>query len=395
MKKQKLPGLLKVTILASVIQIVTQAHAELPERNGAPPLQLPTGQYITPTFIRGAVQQFLNPGLPAYPNFVAGEAVRSQLSPDGKTLAIICAGQNSLDKPDGTVDTANSTQYIFLYNVAGANKTKPALLQVIPQTNAHVGLVFSPDGKTLYAAGGKDDVVYAYTVTGGTWSLATTIPLGHGGKGVGLSVQPNASGMGISTDGKTLVVANNYNDSISVIDTSTRTVRYEHDLRPYFGNNEGTDAGVGGTYPFAVAVKGNGTAYVSSDRDREVVAVDISSPSAGHLLGRIKLVGNALGMTLDRSGNKLYVAQDNADQVAVINTSTNTVISKIDARAPAGMLGRRSGEHEEEFGHEEFGHEPPHYTGVATFAVTISPDGRLLYAVNAAANSIAVIPLTG
>ena len=36
------------------------------------------------------------PGLPAYPDFVAGEAVRSQLSPDGKTLAVLCAGQNSL-----------------------------------------------------------------------------------------------------------------------------------------------------------------------------------------------------------------------------------------------------------------------------------------------------------
>src|SRR3984893_270083 len=126
-KKQKLQGLLKVAILASVIQIVTQAHAELPERSRAMPLQLPTGQYITPTFIGGAVQQFLNPGLPGYPNFVAGEAVRSQLSPDGKTLAIICAGQNSLDKPDGTLDTANSTQYIFIYNVAGANQSQPGL----------------------------------------------------------------------------------------------------------------------------------------------------------------------------------------------------------------------------------------------------------------------------
>ena len=63
--------------------------------------QLATGQYITPTFIDGAVQQFLNPGLAGYPNFVAGEAVRSQLSPDGTTLAIITAGQNSLYKPDG------------------------------------------------------------------------------------------------------------------------------------------------------------------------------------------------------------------------------------------------------------------------------------------------------
>ena len=208
------------------------------------------------------------------------------------------------------------------------------------------------------------------------WALSTQIALGHADKGVGLSVRPNASGLGISADGTTLVVANNYNDSISVIDTATRTVRYEHDLRPFFANNEGTDGAAGGTFPFAVVVKGNETAYVSSDRDREVVVVDISSTTAGHLITRIKLDGNALGMTLDASQSTLYVAQDNADQVAVIDTSTNTVTAKIDARAPAGML-------------------PPKYTGAATFAVTLSPDGNTLYAVNSGANSIAVIPLTG
>ena len=394
MKRQKFQALLKVAILASAAQIVIPAHAEHEQSRA---VRLPTGQFITPTFIRGAVQQFLNPGLPAYPNFVAGEAVRSQLSPDGTTLAVITAGHNSLDKPDGTLDTAASTQFIFIYNVAGANKTRPLLSQVIQQTNAHVGLVFSPDGKTLYATGGADDVVYAYTVTGGTWSLATKIPLGHSNKGVGLSnVRPNASGLGISTDGKTLVVVNSYNDSISVIDTATRTVRYEHDLRPYFANNEGTAGGVGGTFPFGVVVKGNGTAYVSSDRDREVIAIDISLPTAGHLIKRIELDGNALGMTLDRSQSKLYVAQDNADQVAVIDTSTNAVTRKIDARAPAGMLAGRGDEdrHEVGFG-REFGREQPHYTGAATFSVTISPDGTLLYAVNAGANSVAVIPLIG
>ena len=187
------------------------------------------------------------------------------------------------------------------------------LTQVIQQTNSHVGLVFSPDGSTLYAAGGSDDAVYAYTKSGGTWTLASKIALGHGGRGVGftaasrrqrlpnLSVQPNASGLGISADGTTLVVANNYNDSISVIDTVSRTVRYEHDLRPFFANNEGTTGVVGGTFPFAVVVKGNGTAYVSSDRDREVVVVDITSPTAGRLVARIKLDGNALGMTLDQT----------------------------------------------------------------------------------------------
>ena len=130
------------------------------------PLQLATGQLVTPTFIRGAVQQYLNPGLADHPNFVAGEAVRSQLSPDGTTLAIICAGQNSLFMASGTaVDTANSTQYIFLYDVTRRDRA-PALTQVIKQTNSHVGLVFSPDGNTLYATGGADDKVYVYGKTG-------------------------------------------------------------------------------------------------------------------------------------------------------------------------------------------------------------------------------------
>src|SRR5262245_61466410 len=66
------------------------------------PIVLATGQSITPTAIRDSVQQPLNPGLADYPDFVAGEAVRSRLSPDGTTLAILTAGQNSLYKPDAT-----------------------------------------------------------------------------------------------------------------------------------------------------------------------------------------------------------------------------------------------------------------------------------------------------
>jgi hypothetical protein len=106
--------------------------------------------------------------------------------------------------------------------------------------------------------------------------------------------------------------------------------------------------------------------------------VDVSSPTEGHLIARIKLDGNALGMTLDQKQNRLYVAQDNADQIAIIDTSKNRVIDKVDARAPEGLL-------------------PNHtkYTGAATSAVTLSPNGRTLYAVNTGSNSIAVIPLTG
>lgn len=201
MTTRSLKHLLKLGVFASAAVLALSAGANLQGRyNERPPrhdprrdrdddrhddrghrrgVRLPTGQFVTPTAIEDAVQQYLNPGLAAYPDFIAGEAVRSQLSPDGKTLAVITAGQNSLYKPDGTVDLPNSTQYLFLYNVAGQNKTKPLLAQVIQQVNAHVGLVFSPDGNTLYAAGGNNDAVFVYTKSGDTFAAAAPIALGH------------------------------------------------------------------------------------------------------------------------------------------------------------------------------------------------------------------------
>ncbi len=397
MKTRALLGSIVLGIAASAVAVCLQVQAQSPEHANAAALPTATGQYITPTALRGAVQQFLNPGLPAYPQFIAGEAVRSQLSPDGTTLAILCAGQNSLVMPNGNTDTTNSTQFIFLYDVSGSHKQAPVLTQVIQQKNAHVGLVFSPDGSTLYAAGGRDDSIYAYGKSGSAWVPIATIKLGHTA-GIGVGVSPNASGLGISADGKTLVVANNYNDSISVVDTTSRTVRYDHDLRPYFANNEARSGGVGGTFPFAVVVKGNNTTYVSSDRDREVVVVDISSANSGRLIGRIKLDGNALGMTLNASGSQLFVAEDNADQVAVIDTAHNLVVAKIDARAPAGMLtasGQEDKGNGDNNGDENGNIRNTRYTGAATFAVTLSRDGKTLYAVNAGGNSVAVIPLSG
>ena len=96
--------------IASTARLVLAARANIQDRagvrqalvkanEGAGPydvLQLPTGQFVTPTAMKDSVQQFLNPGLPQYPDFVAGMAVRSQLSPDGTTLPILTAGQNSL-----------------------------------------------------------------------------------------------------------------------------------------------------------------------------------------------------------------------------------------------------------------------------------------------------------
>ena len=113
------------------------------------------------------------------------------------------------------------------------------------------------------------------------------------------------------------------------------------------------------------------------------MVVDISSAEAGKLIKRVKLNGNPLGMTLDAAQKKLYVAQDNSDEIAVIDTTSNTLIADIDTRAPVEVLAQMNNG------------SGDRHTGVSPFAVTISPDGKTLYAVNEGANSVAVIPLSG
>src|SRR5215471_6632108 len=224
-------GLLRASILASAFLIGpwimdAQLNTLIDGNDGV--LPTPPGLFVTPTApLTSAMQQPLNPGLANYPNFVAGEAVKAVISPDGTILAILTAGHNSLVNTAGANDLAASTQFIFLDDVSGANKTSPVLKQVIQQLYSHVGLVWAPNG-TLYATGGCDDAVYAYTKTGPSFTQSAKIPLGHAPNGclsnsanrtgLGIGVEPNASGLAISADGKTLIVANNYNDSISVID---------------------------------------------------------------------------------------------------------------------------------------------------------------------------------
>ncbi len=375
-----------IVLVLTILIFASLANAQRNNDNdGHQKSPTPPGLYITPTALAHAVQQQLNPGLTNYPNFIAGQAVKAVVSPDGKTLAILTAGMNSLYDTAGNVDTTASTQFLFLYDVSGANKTNPVLRQVIQQLNAHVGLVWAPNSQTLYASGGCDDAVYAYSNNGSSFLLSNKISLGHAPSGcvsntanrtgLGLGVEPNVAGLAISADGKTLVAANNYNDSISVIDTATGTVRYEYDLRP-FATSGAPNGTKGGTFPYAVVLNGS-IAYVGADRDREVIAVNVASPTAGSFVARIQLDGNPNGMTLSADGSTLYVVQDNQDQVAVINTATNTITHKIDARGPA-FLGF-----------------PANTTGAAPTAVAINPVKKALYAVNAGSNSIAVIPLSG
>ena len=335
-----------------------------------------TGQRITPLAPRAAGFEPLNPGLSDNPEYLAGQAVSTVVSPDGKTLLILTSGYNLLNSANGSRNTADSTQFVFVYDISN---NLPVKKQVVQVRNTYNGIVFDPSGKTFYVSGGVDDNVHIYGLgQNGQWSEQSGSPvsLGHSA-GVGLEVAPQAAGVAATKDGSKLVVADYYNDSISVLSKSGTVWAKtgELDLRP--GKLDPQNAGVpGGEYPFWVVIKGSDTAYISSIRDREIIVVNIQG-STPVVLSRIKVPGQPNKMTLNNSQSTLFVAQDNTDSVGVISTATNQLADNIHVTAPEGLLPRSESK----------------LKGNDTNSVTLSPDEKVLYVTNGWMNDVAVVEL--
>ncbi len=367
-KKHRLAMLIAVSVIA-----LSPAHVSAADDDDRASL-LPTGKRITPSAVPGAHFVALNPGLSQFPNFLAGQAISIAKSPNNRTLLILTSGYNRNAGADGKGIPDASEEYVFVFDISGA---VPVQRQVLKVPNTFAGICFSPDGKAFYVTGGKDDNVHTFAVTAGdTWEESgKPIPLGHS-SGLGLSVGKedlSTGGIAVAADGRTLVVANLYNDSVSLIDLASRKVAKELDLRP--GKVRTSQAGIpGGEYPFWVAIKGNSTAYVSSIRDREIVVVSLGREPA--IIRRIKLAGNPNKMILNRDESRLFVTADNTDTVTLIDTKQNRIVEQISTTAPAGLL-----------------ENPKGYTGGAPNSAALSPDEKTLYVTNGGTNSVAVIRL--
>jgi YVTN family beta-propeller protein len=355
-----------VTALGCLIPVTAQE-----EPPAVPGELLPTGVQITPTAAEGAIFQPLNPDLPSNSEFLAGQAVTSAVSPDGNTLLILTSGYNRNNAPTGRRILEESNEYVFVYDISGDAPVKRQVLQV---PNTFNGIAWHPNGQEFYVAGGMNDNVHAFVLLGGLWSAAgTPISLGHT-TGEGLDVGPMAAGLAVDASGKRLLVANFENDSVSVIDLAQRLRVAEVDLRP--GKINPAQQGVpGGGYPFWIVIKEDAKAYVSSQRDDELVVLDLTSPSPT-VSGRIHVGSQPNKMILNRAQTLLYVANGNSDSAFVIDTHTDRVLEEIDTTAPKILFPNRKG-----------------LKGSNPNSLALSPDERFLYVTNGGTNAIAVIRL--
>jgi len=403
-------------------------------------------QTITPLAPAGSQFQQLNPDLPDDPAWLATHAATTTVSPDGGTMLVLTSGYNRVfDQGSDSLTTFyknDSNEYVFVYDISSG---APIKKQVLPVPVTYFGIVWDPTSTNtnpvgsntvahFYVSGCSWDDVHVFSYTGSQWaeenltqSKLPALQLGQT-SGVGVGVYPCAAGIALSPSGKTMAVANYYNDSISVLTGGYGNWTPENvetgqpiasgaspalsnlDLRPGKSLVSAASGTPGGEYPFWVVIQdtvpndtndAHAVAYISSIRDREIDVVPLISTGPNGQLqvtSRIAVKGQPNKMVLNQTQTLLYVAEDQSDTVDVIDVNpdpthfmtVNTVIETIPVLAPAGLL-------PSSFYYSGSNNviTNPIYLGSNTNSLTLSPDGKYLYVTNGNLNAVAVVPLSG
>jgi len=397
-KKGNLLSLLLAAVLGVNVQSVSARTTDpVGDFNGGS--LLATGQTITPAAAPGSTFERLATGLRSDGTADAAEAVTTALSPDGKTLLVLTSGHNLdfknettgapitypvLDPTTGAPSsvTTSKAEWVFVYDVSTRRLVKKQQINI---PNTYDGIAWAPDSKRFYVSAGGDDRIYIYALNSNSQFApdAPFILLGHNSnqtapipsydgnilKGTPAAALVGSSaivaGVAVSKDGKTLVAANFANDSILVADTSTRKVLNE--IKFFVpGGKVAT-----GEYPYYVAIKNTDSgaaakAYVSSQRDDEVLAVDLAT----NAITRIPVGVQPNKILLSPDESRLYVANGDTDSVSVIDTSSDKVVQTI-------SLSRSSDK----------------YKGANPNSLSLSPKGDTLYVTLGGENALAVVRL--
>ena len=361
-------------IAAALSLFLACVSEALPQARAQETSDLPTGRTVTPGAAAGSFFEYLNH--PAAPNLALNGAAAVAVSPDGKWLAVLTSGYNTFADAEGKVTPALSAEYLLLFDITGP---QPRQLQALPMRATFLGLSWAPRSDRIYVSGGADDVVHEFVQSGPAFRPGRNFVLKHrtwvGAPSGALGNSKSAvSAVSVSPDGKRLLVANFENDSVSLIDLASGRIICEQDLRP--GSIDARRRGQpGGSFPRALVWISANRAYVASERDREIVPLQIGRQRM--VLGRrIRVPGQPVAITANRRGSRVYIALDTSGQVGVVDTAGGRLVELIDAVAPPNLFQNRH-----------------HLGGANTNALALTPDDRMLLVSDGGENAIAVVQL--
>ena len=302
---------------------------------------------------------------------------------DKKATQKVHAPDEGLDVVD--LATGTVTQVVSLKTVYDKTKAR-ACKQTINCFG--IGVAFSPDGKHVYATGAGADQVYDFAVSGTRLTLAHAVDLPSF-----VAQQPsvpvvgtaagNPRGLAVTPDGKTLVVASEFDSTVSLFDLGAGG--------PVLGARGLVPGGVSAVAPlaylYAVATSPDSQwAYVTAQGTGLVYAVDLaalrvtgaigtSSPLPGVVVpitGIATGLDHPTGVAVSPDGTTLAVTGTNSDDVAFLPLQQGI------PTLPATLVAVRAADHGGTL-------------GSAPDAVAFSKDGSRAYVALAGDDAVAVV----
>ncbi len=203
------------------------------------------------------------------------------------------------------------------------------------------GMVGAPDG-TLYVADTGNDMIRKVTVSGGAATVVTIAGVNHHARwrdGVGTAARfNNPEGLAISSDGKTLYIADSRNNRVRKMDLATNAVSTVAG-RAFPGSNDGVGSSAGLYAPKALALSPDGkTLYVSDSGNNMIRKIDLATGTVSTVAGKGALasgsddgIGAAAsfreprGLAITPDGSILYVADTKNNLIRKVILATNAV----------------------------------------------------------------------
>lgn len=245
-------------------------------------------------------------------------------------------------------------------NVAGSDHRARYRDGVGPNArfNNPEGLAISPDGKTLYVADSRNNMIRKIDLATKTVSTIAGHTFPSSGDGVGKSAGfETPRGLAISPDGNTLYVADSGNNMIRKIDLATNTVTTlagAGKLTP--GHADGVGAQATFLEPRSLAISADGQVlYIADTRNDLIRKMVLATNSVSTLAGHAGFPGTLNGpgpdayfyhpVSISIDGNKLYVADGANADIRMIDLSTGVVSTVAGATLNGGVpiAGREDG----------------------------------------------------
>jgi YVTN family beta-propeller protein len=252
------------------------------------------------------------------------------LSPDRKIAAFLSAGYKAVMLVD--VETGMVKQE---FDAAGPSAS-------------FSGIVYSKDGKTLYASQATGNLIIAKVADDGTIALDQVVKLPPNKIFYpGADGNPYPGGLALSDDGKTLYICLNRTNSLGVFDLASRRMVKEIAVgnaptnvvisgdKAYVSNRGGRPANEGD-----FTVDSSGTPIVAQRESGYAITgtVSVVDLKANVEMRTIEVGLHPTALLLD--GRRLFVANTNSDTVSIIDVATDRVIKTIAVKPfPGALLG--------------------------------------------------------